>query len=119
MNLSKLHRLLTPNPTVEGFLHCVIYPEDHEPDTAEELEIEAEVTFEYECEPYEAPSRYSPGGGGFLNAWINKVHSITFNGEELEGWEFDAATVALEQWAEDNIGHVDDACEQVLLDNLD
>lgn len=80
----------------------------------EDIEVEADVTLEFDAEPYEAPSRHSPGGGGFHCAWVVEVHSVTVNDETLEGWELQAATRAVIQWAEENKDAVNEACEEAL-----
>ena len=100
----------TPD-TIDGNLY--IWDEAEE-DGEEDIEVEAEVTLEYDFEPYEAPSRYSPGGGGLCGAWVVKVHSVTMNGEELEGWEFQAAARAVERWAEENENDINETCEEAL-----
>lgn len=91
---------------ISGFLYLYEGDED-------DLEVEADVTFEYDAEPYEAPSRYSPGSPGYIECTGVTVNGeITLNGEALKGWEYKAAVRAFEEWA--NSQDAADAVEAAL-----
>jgi hypothetical protein len=110
-------------PTTDGVLTFTLYSDDKgdydyelaDPEGVDEFEIRAEVSIEYEAEPYEAPSRHSPGGGGLCGAGVDEVYSIEVDGEELEEeWELALVGAIVKRWANSHDDEVLDACESGL-----
>lgn len=101
--------------TTDGWLHYS--DEDYNESVPEEfslLEVSAEVTIGFDAEPYEAPSKYSPGGGGICGSWVEEVYSVQVNGEDLEGWALELAIVAVQRWADEHNDEVLEACDEAL-----
>jgi hypothetical protein len=101
--------------TVDGVLY---YYEEAEDEGDEDLEVKADVTFEYDAEPEEPKTRHYPGSPAYLSCTGVTVNGeVTLNGETLEGWEHDAAVRALEAWA--NSEAADDKVNEALVRALE
>jgi len=99
----------------DGWLHYS--DEDYDESVPEEfslLEVSAEIAIGFDAEPYEAPSKYSPGGGGVFGAWVEEVYSVQVNGEDLEGWALKLAVAVVQRWADKHDDEVLEACDEAL-----
>jgi len=96
-------------PTMAITVRFTVEPEDHEPEDAEDIEVEAEVEVQYS---YDEPDPSVGWAGGFCWEGVEGFGSIFIDGEEMEGWEHEAAARCIEEWMDSNKDDVYEAIEE-------